>query len=173
MDDEFVFTLTMNASVVSASYGEYEAGEAQAVAAQRQADESMSRSYAQSLRTVRSMDRALMMGMHGASMLGMALPGMHGVLGGLQKSAYAMAMAYGAYNLYRGILNAKIAWKQIEAATETIAAAAAQNWWAIAVAGAASAAVYEAFKQPVHLNIDWTSSRGRRQMRGSIAGSGG
>lgn len=174
MDDEFVFTLTTNASVVSASYQEYEASEKQVIAGMHRADLSMVDMYRQSTRAFRSMDRAIMMGMSGAAQLGLAFPQMHGVLGALQKGAYAMSMTYAAYNLYRGMIAAKAAWKEIEAASETILAAAAQNWWAIAAAGAAAGMVYEAFKEPVnlHFNIDWTSSRGRRQMSTVITGVG-
>jgi hypothetical protein len=175
MDDEFVFTLTTNASVVSASYQEYESSEKRAIIGLQETDLKMVDMYRQSTRAFRSMDRAIMMGMSGAAQLGLMFPQMHGVMGALQKGAYAMSMAYATYNLYRGIIAAKVAWKEIEAAAETVAAAVAQNWWAIASAGVAAGIVYEAFKQPsnLHFDIDWGTSQGRRQMAGEIAGAGG
>lgn len=172
MDDNFVFTLTTNANILNAGYQEYEVSGREAVIAEQGANLTALETFRQASISMRMMDRALMTGMSSAGMIGLAFPGMHGALGAIQKSAYAVSMLYGAYNIYKGVVNAKIAAKQMEAAAATLAAAAAQDWWAIALAGGVAVAVYAAFNAPqavnLNFNIDWTSGRGRRQVAGEI-----
>ena len=123
---------------------------------------------------LRYMDRAGlgMMGM--MTTLSLSIPGLSGKTGDLQVALEVMVGAMGVFELLKGATEARRAWETTQAYIEAAAAALAQNWVGLAIAGAAAASVYATFEVSSgewNFNADLSTGKGQRQAAQATGGA--
>lgn len=133
----------------------------------------------ESIRALSDANRSIRLGLGSITasfaMLGFMSKDATGAMGMVRDAMAASIIASGVYSALRSLSMAKQAWEETQAAIEATAAMAAQNWYALALAGGAFAATYAAFsmvgsQSSVAATADISTPQGRRTAQAVLRG---